>query len=748
MVLIVSNIPISFAEASLTPRNWYGFTYPSQLTYDATVWGAAIEKGSKWGFTVYRVPFLFSNYDLDKLDAIIGLIGSYGGKVILDFHCLEQYTSEPDLVGSPNWVPNWMIIANHYSSSGVVIGYELCNEPTLKCRYADYASNSSLADLLYSTALGIHNINPNKYIVFPPQLHISDYSESLKGLNSVLAIHPYSYGSKSTWEDLKAIADYRFNTQISGWDNVFDYCWCGEIECHPPDNGGATTLELEMQYVSYVINQSISKGFGFCYWKYNYLVDDGGANPDLVISESGFYPNSITVSDKPYVSGIRIYDIQGNLLNLKGWNIKPVYSEEDFQWLKTNGYNAVRVVVFWGEIEKTQGTYDWTALDKTLNWCAKNGLWAWVDNHQYEYSSYFTGGAEFPSWLVSTGGYSSDEAGQQAFSDDFFLKRGYGATSWDEFTKYYSAMVEHCKAQSYFSNIIFWEILNEPMVGATHENSARIACNDRYTEMINLIRGIDPTTIIVLHYIDKGYNERQDFANIVWTKSAYSEYGVGNTDASVTNYFNNRKAEFNTNMNVPYIISETGVTPTTSQSDADSFLTLLTSKQDEIMGSGQDSYFFWRYAKAESEGGYKPPRNADGSPSWLQGIISGITTTTITSSTTVLYTSVTKTLTTSVIKMTTSAMDTTIYVDKKTDSTLSNKPINPIDQKPVPDSTPSTPSTTLVNLSGTINVMIDIIPIFGICMLFGAVSGRMNIRVFLGFVITIVILAVISNAIF
>jgi len=300
-ILFVSIIPISFADVSLTPKNWFGFTYPSQLTYDAAIWDAAIEKGSKWGFTVYRVPFLFSNYDLDKLNKIVDLIGSHGGKVILDFHCLKQYTTEPDLIGSGTWYTNWMIIANHYANSDIVIGYELANEPSLSCRFIGYTSNKDLANLLYLTARNIHNINPNKYIVFPPCnfLLTSDYAQNMKGLNSVVSIHPYSYGSKSNWEDLKVVADYRFGAQIKGWDDVFDYCWMGEIECHPQDSGGATTLDLEMQYVSYVLNQSISKGFGFCYWKYNYNTDDGGANQDTVISQSGFTPNNTNTNTKP-----------------------------------------------------------------------------------------------------------------------------------------------------------------------------------------------------------------------------------------------------------------------------------------------------------------------------------------------------------------------------------------------------------------------------------------------------------------
>ena len=97
----------SIDTTKLDPENWFGFTYPSQLSYDADIWHTAIHKGEQWDFTVYRVPFLFSNYSIEKLDTIVNLIGSHGGKVILDFHCLNQYTTTPDLIGSPNWVSNW-----------------------------------------------------------------------------------------------------------------------------------------------------------------------------------------------------------------------------------------------------------------------------------------------------------------------------------------------------------------------------------------------------------------------------------------------------------------------------------------------------------------------------------------------------------------------------------------------------------------------------------------------------------------
>jgi hypothetical protein len=335
-------------------------------------------------------------------------------------------------------------------------------------------------------------------------------------------------------------------------------------------------------------------------------------------------PKANASLSKPYIDGMTIENINGEPLNLYGVNIRDNYQEKDIKWLSDNGYNAIRVTILWQTIEPTEGVLDWSGLDNTVQWAEKYHIYVQLDFHQWQYSNYFHWdsmgtGCGFPAWIVSAGGYTNDEAGQQAFSDDFFLKRGYGAVVWDKYENFILQIVTRYKD---YQNVWAYEPINEPMVGSPHIDDARVACNARYTELIQAIRAIDPETIIVLHYIDSGFNQKQDFPNIAWTKSAYSEYGVGTTKSQIDKYLTNREAEFNIVMDVPWIISETGSMPAMKDS-AEYFLTTLLTDYKSMLNNGQSVWYIWDYGYGIT-GGYVSPRNADGSDSWIQPILANI----------------------------------------------------------------------------------------------------------------------------
>jgi len=58
----------------------------------------------------------------------------------------------------------------------------------------------------------------------------------------------------------------------------------------------------------------------------------------------------------------------------------------------------------------------------------------------------------------------------------------------------------------------------------------------------------------------------------------------------------------------------------------------------------------------------------------------------------------------------------------------------------------STPEVD-TGLSETANVMVQIIPIFGVLMAMGAVSGKVNIKAFFGFIIAICFVVIFSGII-
>ena len=326
---------------------------------------------------------------------------------------------------------------------------------------------------------------------------------------------------------------------------------------------------------------------------------------------------SSTVS-RPYVQGIKLLAPDGSPLTLGGFNIATTFSESDFAWIASKGYNSVRVTVYWSSLEPTEGTIDWTQLDNTLAWCQKYHIYAIIDMHQFSYSPYFTwngaAGVGFPTWLVKAGGYKNTAAGAEAFSDDFFLKQGYGATSWAKFEAFWGKMVTRYKSNPY---VWAYEILNEPMIGAAHTDATRTACNARYKEIVSYIRGIDPTTCIILPFIDVGFNQDLNMPNLLWTKSFYSYDGT--TQSGIDATLKKRVSEFNVGFGVPYIISEIGVMPS-QQSVANSFITTALTEYHKLLNGGTGVWNIWEYGLG-TKGGYQGPRTTSGSDSWLQTIL-------------------------------------------------------------------------------------------------------------------------------
>ena len=324
---------------------------------------------------------------------------------------------------------------------------------------------------------------------------------------------------------------------------------------------------------------------------------------------------------KPYVSGITIREPDGSLARRHGWDIEITATLSDLQWLKANGYNSVRIVVYWKDIEKTEGVYSWSVLDAFLNNLASVGIWGIFEMHQWDWCSWFMGGKGqgigFPAWFYDNSkGYGtySQSGDRQKAMDEFYQKNTpNGVRIWGKFVDLWKAIVTRYKNNPY---IWAWEIINEPMVGAAHVNAARAACMDRYKEIIPIIRAIDPITIIILHRIDTGYQKAVSDGNIVWTRSMYPQYSGTGTTADIAAM----KSEFNDTLILPFIISETGA-QTSYQSQADPGLTNMFAKVKATLNGGNNEVWnCWLYGKGINSG-WQGPRNSDGTPSWLHTIL-------------------------------------------------------------------------------------------------------------------------------
>lgn len=119
----------------------------------------------------------------------------------------------------------------------------------------------------------------------------------------------------------------------------------------------------------------------------------------------------ITVGGKTYIT-----DAQGRALTLRGFN-RGKYANDhvtlpDIQRMSARGFNFLRLVVQWDNIEPVKGRYNQRYLgyvDRVLNWADRYGIYVMVDMHQDVFGPAFDSpgtnshdGA--PKWATRTDG--------------------------------------------------------------------------------------------------------------------------------------------------------------------------------------------------------------------------------------------------------------------------------------------------------------------------------------------------------
>lgn len=346
------------------------------------------------------------------------------------------------------------------------------------------------------------------------------------------------------------------------------------------------------------------------------------------------------MSVKPYITGASIFSPSGAPFVVRGPNVTNSIPgglvESDLAWIASKGFNGVRIVVYWSSIEPTQGNMNWTWLDNVMNWCQKYNLWSHIDLHQWEYSSYFTfaGGIGFPAWLLAakpTPAYADSAQGQTDFSDDFFLKRGYGAETWAKFVGLWQKILTRYKG---YSNFWVKEILNEPLTGAAHAAGVNLACYERYREIIPIMNAIDPLTCTICH--DVFYSSQSAFVsniqsalttngplgfpNLAWSRSYYVPYEGGSAQTAIDSRLNTLKSGVNNLLVMPHIISESGLQPA-HQASYSAGQSLIDDRYRALLNvNGSGAIYNWLYGKGVVSG-WQGPRNTDGTDSWMMPIL-------------------------------------------------------------------------------------------------------------------------------
>ena len=351
------------------------------------------------------------------------------------------------------------------------------------------------------------------------------------------------------------------------------------------------------------------------------------------------------INSKPYVSGTTVYAGNGTPLRLQGFNAEEGdIDSEAVQWLKNNGFNNLRLQIFWHRYEPQKGVYDssyFNMLDNAINLCQENEIYVYLDFHQQVWSPYFSyyslgEGMGFPDWLIRPGGYEDSPSGATRCATDFYLNRGYGVTMRQEYLRFWTYLINRYKS---YNCVWGYELINEPEVvkQASFSEETLEGIMDFYEAITPQIRQVDPDTIIVYHKINfnpnpwnynEGYERAVSYSNIVWTRSWYDVAYGGYSSSELSELktrLTNIKNKYNDDCNAPFIASEMGVRtaeyPVGSESEARAWIRDSFDVMREIgLNNGYECYS-WYFYDLGPRNGYWTGRDYDGSNTFITSVL-------------------------------------------------------------------------------------------------------------------------------
>ncbi len=207
------------------------------------------------------------------------------------------------------------------------------------------------------------------------------------------------------------------------------------------------------------------------------------------IPVSAFSENSGT-KNLPWLKrdGNWIVDEYGNFMLLRGADYMGMefgwfeHSEDDFERMKSWGFNVVRLPIAWSYVEPREGYYDdnyLATVDKVISWCKKNNLYVILDMHQWNWAPKFEGNG-LPDWAV------------EQYSDQDQAKAGFfrNETVQDEFFNMWRYVADRFKNES---TIFAYDVFNEPNVDyrLMSEESFLERLRSFYKNAIEHIREVD-----------------------------------------------------------------------------------------------------------------------------------------------------------------------------------------------------------------------------------------------------------------
>ena len=191
------------------------------------------------------------------------------------------------------------------------------------------------------------------------------------------------------------------------------------------------------------------------------------------------------------------------------------FGASDAAFLRSIGFNVVRVGVIFQAVEPIPGVFDQAYLNhisRTVHILARYGIVSILDFHQDQYNQKFQGEG-FPSWAVQDGGlpnprlgfphnYEGNPALQRAFENFWADRPGPGGVGLQE--RYVAAWAQVARRFRGDRSVLGYEIMNEPFPGSDYLSCGEAAgCRASDAQLTGLerkvdraVRRIDPRTLI------------------------------------------------------------------------------------------------------------------------------------------------------------------------------------------------------------------------------------------------------------
>jgi endoglycosylceramidase len=226
-------------------------------------------------------------------------------------------------------------------------------------------------------------------------------------------------------------------------------------------------------------------------------------------------------------AGRWITDASGRVFIVHGTNmvykLAPYYpsvsgfGDDDAAFLKSIGFNAVRVGVIWTAVEPQPGVYDDAYLGHiaaTVRMLARHGIVSLLDFHQDQYNERFEGEG-FPDWSVQDDGlpaepklgFGNDYLGMPALSHafDHFWENSPGPGGVGLQDRYAAAWAHVAQLFKGDRSVLGYELMNEPWPGTVWPSCVSTSgcpnfdegsLTPFYLRVRDAIRPVDPRTLI------------------------------------------------------------------------------------------------------------------------------------------------------------------------------------------------------------------------------------------------------------